>query len=149
MTAEALIDTLHATGIRLAVNGDRLHVEAPPGRYNADLREHLLEHKADVVKLITMRDRLLSTARTIGVPAAIVDRLPASELRACIDQLPLWAGQCDEHGEPLQARVLVFYLRALAGVETGTDGFPAAQRRNGTPLGCVDPQPDRQVDTST
>lgn len=149
MTAETLIDTLRADGIQLAVNGDRLHVEAPTGRYNADLRTRLLEHKADVVKLITMRDRLHAIALTIGVPAAVVDHLPAAELRACIDQLPLWEGQCDEQGESLQARVLVFYLRTLGGMEAGAHGSPAEQRRNATPpLGCY-PPPDHQVDTST
>ncbi|MGH8146475.1 MAG: hypothetical protein ACREPY_09085 [Rhodanobacteraceae bacterium] len=127
MTAETLVDSLHAAGIQLAVNGDRLHVEAPPGRYNADLRASLIEHKADVVTLIAMRDRLLAIAQTIGVPATIVNRLPASELRACIDQLPLWEGQRDEHGEPLQARVLVFYLRALADMEEDANGSPAWQ----------------------
>ena len=138
MTAETLIDTLQASGVRLAVNGDRLHIEAPPGRYNTDLRVRLLEHKVEVVELITMRDRLLAIARTIGVPAAVVDCLPASELRACIDQLPLWEGQYDEQGESLQDRVLVFYLRALAGMEAGANGSPAAaQRRNPThPLRC-------------
>jgi len=130
MSAEALVDTLHAAGIQLAVNGDRLHVEAPAGQYTTDLRARLIEHKADVVKLIAMRDRLLGTAQTVGVPAAIVDFLPASELRACIAQLPLWEGQRDELGEPLQARVLVFYLRALAGMEPAVGGSPAALRRN-------------------
>lgn len=149
MTAEALIDTLHAAGIHLAVNGARLHVEAPTGRYNADLRARLIEHKTDVLKLIAMRDRLLGIARTIGVPAAIVEHLPASELRACIDQLPLWEGQHNEQGEPLQARVLVFYLRALAGMERGVRGSPAEQRRSQAQSLECDPQPDDHVNTST
>jgi hypothetical protein len=149
MTAEALIDTLHAAGIHLTVNGDRLHVEAPAGRYNPDLRARLLEHKADLVKLIAMHDRLLGIARTIGVPAAIVERLPASDLRACLDQLPLWEGQHNEQGEPLQDRVLVFYLRALAGMERGARGSPAEQRRNRVHSLECDPQPDDHVDTST
>lgn len=146
MTAETLIDTLHEAGIRLAVNGDRLHVEAPPGRYNADLRARLIEHKPDVLKLVAMRNRLLGIARTIGVPADIVNGLPASELRACIDQLPLWAGQFDEQGQPLQARVLVFYLRALTGMEPAVDGSPAALRCGPRPpLRCDVPTHQREA----
>jgi|SRR5690348_14683188 len=156
MTAEALVDTLHAAGIHLAVNGDRLHVEAPPGQYNAGLRARLIEHKNAVLELIVMRDRLLGITRAIGVPAAIVERLPSSELRACIDQLPLWEGQRDERGEPLQARVLVFYLRALADMEPAVEGSPVDQRRRRTdsPAAAarVRSQPNSfsgSVDTST
>lgn len=127
MIAEDLLDTLRATGIRLTVNGDRLHVEAPAASYTPDLRARLIECKGAVLELIAMRDRLLRLARTVGVPAALVEALPASELRACIDQLPLWANQRDDRGDPLQIRVLMFYLRALAGLEPTLPGSLAAR----------------------
>lgn len=114
MTPEALVDTLRDAGIRLTVTGDRLHVEAPRGRYTPDLRARLIEHKATLLPWVAMRDRLRGVARTIGVPDRIVTELPASELRACVDQLPLWDGQTDEQGNPLARRVLEFYLRGLA-----------------------------------
>lgn len=132
MTAETLIDTLREAGIRLTANGDRLHVEAPPGTVTPELRGRLIEHKADVMGLVAMRDRLHAIAKDVGVPDRIVDSLPASELRACIDQLPLWEGQHDERGEPLQARVLVFYLRALADMEPAAEGSPVDRSRTRT-----------------
>lgn len=129
MTAEALIDTLRDAGVRLTTIGHKLRVEAPQGAYTPDQRAQLVEHKAEVMGLLAMRDRLRGVAETVGVPAMIVDGLPASELRACIDQLPLWDGQYDQQGEPLQTRVLVFYLRALADLEPAVAGSPVDQRR--------------------
>ena len=43
--AENLIHDLAGQGIRLAPNGDKLHVEAPPGMLTADLRQKLTARK--------------------------------------------------------------------------------------------------------
>lgn len=120
MNAAALIDSLNSAGVRLTIAGAKLRVVAPRGTYTAEMRARLVEHKAAVLPLVAMRDRLQDAARSIGVPGCIVDALPASELQACIDQLPLWEGRTDEQGDPLSAQVLLFYLRALAGQEPAT-----------------------------
>ena len=122
MTVETFLDEVSRAGIKLTANGDRLHFVAPQS-VSTHWRARLIEHKAEILPLVAMRDRLLTLARTIGVPDEIVTSLPASELRACIDQLPLW------DGDDLRARVLVFYLRGVAGLESAPAGSPADQRQ--------------------
>lgn len=111
MTAADLLTAITKAGIRLATNGDRLHVTPPSTGCPDDLRARIIEHKPDLIELVRMRDRLLTLARSIGVPDEIVAGLPASALQATIGQLPLWPDA------DLQRKVLVFYLRALAGLE--------------------------------
>lgn len=120
MTVETFLDEVSRAGIKLTANGDRLHFVAPES-VSTHWRARLIEHKAEILPLVAMRDRLLALAQTIGVPDEIVTSLPASELQACIDQLPLW------DGDELRARVLVFYLRAIAGIEPALPGSLAAR----------------------
>lgn len=122
MTAATLLDELNRAGIRLAVDGDRLHVQAPPGAYAADLRARIVAHKHGIMKLLAMRDRLLVIANAAGVPDKTVSDLPAHELQATVDQLPLWPDA------EQQRRVLVIYLRSLAGLEPALPGSLAARR---------------------
>lgn len=130
MTAAALLDELNRAGIRLAANGDRLHVEALPGTYTADLRARIVAHKQGIMELLAMRDRLLVIAHAAGVPDKAVTGLPAHELQATIDQLPLWPDA------DLQRKVMVFYLRSLSGREPCLPGSIMAKRRSERP----DPQ---------
>lgn len=116
MSAAALASELQASGVKLTVRGKRLHVEAPTGTLTPEVRALLVEHKAALMPLLVMRDRLRDLARSVGVPDRIVVELPASELQACIDQLPFW------DGDELRTRVLVFYLRSLAGIEPTLPG---------------------------
>ncbi|HJP99542.1 MAG TPA: hypothetical protein VJ862_13350 [Rhodanobacteraceae bacterium] len=122
MTAETFLDEMARARIKLTADGDRLRFVAPESM-NAHWRARLIEHKAEILPLVAMRDRLLALARTVDVPDEIVTSLPASELRACIDQLPLW------DGDELRTRVPVFYLRGLAGLEPAPAGSPADKRR--------------------
>jgi len=122
MTGETFLDEVSRAGIKLTANGDRLHFVAPES-VSTHWRARLIEHKGEILPLVAMRDRLRTLARTIGVPDEIVTSLPASELRACIDQLPLW------DGDELRRRVLVFYLRGLAGLERSATGSPADKRQ--------------------
>lgn len=147
MTAAALIDSLRDAGIRLTVAGDRLHIEAPTGRFTSRLRAHLVEHKQAVMGLLTMRDRLLAIARTAGVPERIVTALPASELQACIDQIPGRVSEYDDPSEPLLARMLVFYMRELAKMEPVTDGPTAELSRDQTHPSRCNPQLNHQGDS--
>lgn len=52
MTAEAILDRLRSLGARVSLAGDKLHVEAPAGVLTPDLRQELIEHKAELVRLL-------------------------------------------------------------------------------------------------
>ena len=111
MTVDTVMARLANVGIRLAANGGTLRVEAPAGVWTPALRAEVVDHKAEILPLVAMRDRMLLLAQSIGVPEEIVVELPAPELQATIEQWPLW------DDDALRARVLTFYLRALAGLE--------------------------------
>jgi geranylgeranyl pyrophosphate synthase len=103
MNAIDLIRQCQSAGIRLQVRGDRLHVEAPAGSLNQELRQALAEHKATLLALHAIRTRL-----------RIVDELPLEELQATADQVALAADHLDGNGDPLAQTILTFYLCCLA-----------------------------------
>ena len=84
-----------------------------------------------VAQFSPIRDRLLNVARELGLPDKIVLELPASEIAATADQ---YAGFTSENGEELGRRLLVFYLRSLAGIEPALpDSLAAHNRERNTP----------------
>lgn len=119
MTAATLIRELADTGVRVSATGDKLHVEAKPGTVTPELRDRLKAHKAELLPLVRTRDHLLTVARELGVPDALVQELPASELQATAAQ---YADFTAEKGEKLGQKLLVFYLRSLAGIEPALPG---------------------------
>jgi len=114
MSAVQLIRQCRDAGIRLQARGDRLHVEAPAGSITPELRQALVDHKADMLALHAIRARLLALAGTMGIPRAVVDELPAEELEATAEQVDLCEGHTDGNGDPLTQALLTFYLRELA-----------------------------------
>jgi tubulysin polyketide synthase-like protein len=56
MTASTLLADLRARGIKLSVSGERLNVDAPRGAVTPDLRTALVEHKADLIRLLGADD---------------------------------------------------------------------------------------------
>ena len=68
---------------------------------------------------LRIRDRLLTTACTFGLPDVLVLDLPVSELQATAAQ---YADFTAEKGENLGQKLLVFYLRSLAGIEPALPG---------------------------
>lgn len=114
MSAVALIRQCRDAGIRLQARGDRLHVVAPAGTVTPELRQRLTEHKADLLALHAIRNRLLTLAGTLGIPRAVVDALPVEELEATAEQTALCEGHTDGNGDPLARTLLVFYLHSLA-----------------------------------
>lgn len=52
MTAEAILERLRSLGARLSVAGDKLRVEAPTGVLTPELRRELIEHKAELLRLL-------------------------------------------------------------------------------------------------
>lgn len=79
-----------------------------------------------------VRDRLLTIAREHGLPDRIVLDLPESELIATAEQHHDFTA---EKGDELGRKLLVFYLRSLAGIEPALPGSlaerdaPARQAR--------------------
>lgn len=87
-TAPDLLAELTAAGIRIDAHGDRLHVDAPPGTMTPELRQRLLAHKADLLAVIEVRDRLLAMAAAEGLPRELVD------VRTCV--LDEYIGEDDD-----------------------------------------------------
>ena len=52
-SASALLDRLHAAGVQLTANGDKLHVSAPPGVLTPELRAELLANKPALLEVLT------------------------------------------------------------------------------------------------
>lgn len=72
-----------------------------------------------VAQIPAIRERLLSIARTLGLPDSLVLDLPAGEFQATAAQ---YADFTAENGEELGQKLLVFYLRSLAGIEPALPG---------------------------
>src|SRR4051794_35840688 len=56
MNAATLLADLCRRGVRLSVSGERLSIDAPRGTVTADLRAALIEHKADLIRLLDPLD---------------------------------------------------------------------------------------------
>lgn len=52
MTAEAILERLRSLGASVSLAGDKLRVEAPAGVLTPDLKAALIEHKAELVRLL-------------------------------------------------------------------------------------------------
>lgn len=61
---------------------------------------------------------LRSLAKRMGIPAAVVDVLPADDLAATAEQIALCDGHLDADGNPLARSLLTFYLQTLAEQST-------------------------------
>jgi hypothetical protein len=114
MSAIQLIRQCRAAGIYLQARGDRLHIEAPPGSLTPELRQALVDHKADLLALHVIRVRLRTLGASLGIPRAVVDELPVEELEATAEQAALCESHLDGYGDPLAQSLLIFYLRGLA-----------------------------------
>jgi hypothetical protein len=53
MTAAAFLDNLKARGAVLTVNGDRIRIRAPAQVVTPEVREALVQHKPDLLRLLT------------------------------------------------------------------------------------------------
>jgi len=57
MNANLLLDKLKRRGIALAANGDRLTIEAPKGALTDELRQALMDHKPELLGLLSGEPR--------------------------------------------------------------------------------------------
>jgi len=55
MTPLALLETLHKKGVSLAIQGDRLRVDAPAGTLTPELRDALSQYKTSLMTLLSKR----------------------------------------------------------------------------------------------
>lgn len=67
MNLHVLLNTLSNQGVKLAANGDSLAVDAPKGVLTLELRDSLIEHKAEILELLR-QNSLNPTVLPIIVP---------------------------------------------------------------------------------
>ena len=67
MTAQALLKELRGLGVELAVEEDRLTIDAPAGAITEDLRNALVDNKPRLLKLLTWEQRKLEKADRRGL----------------------------------------------------------------------------------
>lgn len=67
MNIHLLLDNLAQKGVKLAANGNSLDVDAPKGILTSELKESLIEHKADILELLR-QNNLNSTNLPVIVP---------------------------------------------------------------------------------
>jgi hypothetical protein len=100
MNAAALLADLHRRGIRLSVSGERLGVDAPKGIVTPNLRAALVEHKADLIRLLGTDDSEVAwrveamrpqVPRTGAIPVLLAR--PEAKTAPC--------GTCVSCGDPL------------------------------------------------
>lgn len=74
-------------------------------------------------KISATRERLLAIARELGLPDELVLELPESEIKAAAEQSTWYADAEVRH------KLLVFYLRSLAGIEPALPGSVAERHQ--------------------
>lgn len=114
MNSITLLSYCQSAGILLEARGDRLHIKAPAGSITPELRQELVDHKAELLAMYAIRARLSAIAGSLGIPQTLVDQLPPEELQATAEQAALCEGYKDKNGDPLTQSLLVLYLRDLA-----------------------------------
>ena len=67
MTAQSLLTELRGLGVELAVEENRLNVDAPNGTITEDLRSALVDNKPRLLKLLTWEQRKLEAADRRGL----------------------------------------------------------------------------------
>ena|SRR5215208_3648956 len=68
MTAVELLIELRERGAIIEANGDRLRIDVPEGIVTPELREALIEHKAQVLALITINENEIAWRVTAMLP---------------------------------------------------------------------------------
>ena len=74
MELHSLIDTLSCKGIKLATNGSSLEIDAPKGAITSELRNALVNHKPEILRLLHQNNNALS-------PQTLPTIIPEPELR--------------------------------------------------------------------
>jgi hypothetical protein len=71
VTATSTLREAERLGVALSIRGERLHVEAVPGRITATLREGLRQHKREILSLLSAppSNELVSLRAGLVVPA--------------------------------------------------------------------------------
>lgn len=103
-TATELLEYLAGIGVRLAVDGDRLDVDAPAGAITAELREELGARKQELVALLSGAP---ATRACVQGSAPTAPNRPASNDRGpeCAT-LPTARGNLKRHGRRVNRRPL-------------------------------------------
>jgi hypothetical protein len=81
MTARALLSSLHARGVRLGVDGDKVTYDAPRGVLTDTDRKALRAHKQELLGLLT--DAAMSDGRVVWGPQFRHTPLPKGACGVC------------------------------------------------------------------
>lgn len=88
MNLHLLLNTLSNQGVKLAANGDSLAVDAPKGVLTSELRDSLIEHKAEILELLR-QNSLNPTLPTIDpAPHKRYEPFPLTDM-----QHAFWVGR--------------------------------------------------------
>lgn len=89
MNIHLLLDNLAQKGIKLAANGNSLDVDAPKGTLTSELRDSLIEHKADILELLRQNSLNPAVLPTIvPEPDRRYDPFPLTDM-----QHAFWVGR--------------------------------------------------------
>jgi pyochelin synthetase len=91
MELNLLIDTLSLKGVKLAVNGNSLEIDAPKGAITSELRNALARHKLEILKLLHQNGKSVSTQ---GLPTIVPEPKLRHEPFPLTDmQYAFWVGR--------------------------------------------------------
>jgi amino acid adenylation domain-containing protein len=89
MDLHLLLTTLSDNGVKLAINGTSLDVDAPKGVITPELRRSLAEHKAEIIQLLnTQLDRSTVLPTIIPLPESRYEPFPLTDM-----QYAFWVGR--------------------------------------------------------
>ncbi|MEM8604517.1 MAG: condensation domain-containing protein [Cyanobacteria bacterium P01_H01_bin.121] len=79
MNLNQILSQCSDQGIKLWVEGDQLKVRSPKGKLIPEIRDLLLQHKAQLLQLLQSQKAQISVDKIPLIPQKIVDNLPLSD----------------------------------------------------------------------
>lgn len=88
MNLHLLLNALSNQGVKLAANGDALAVDAPKGVLSSNLRDSLIEHKAEILELLRQNNLNLTLPTIVSEPNNRYEPFPLTDM-----QHAFWVGR--------------------------------------------------------
>ena len=88
MNLHLLLNALSNQGVKLAANGDALAIDAPKGALTLNLRDSLIEHKAEILELLRQNNLNSTLPTIIPEPTNCYEPFPLTDM-----QHAFWVGR--------------------------------------------------------